>query len=129
MSSALKKDKIGELAIALARSCADDKCGNVVVLDLRGLSSITDYFVIATGTSDRQIRSVADHLLGIGKEMKIRPMGVDGKTFGHWVLIDFVDVVVHVFSPDYRELYDLELLWGDAPRVEWDRPAEIEAKG
>jgi len=116
-----KKDATRELVIELARSCADDKCDEVMVLDLRGLSSITDYFIIATGTSDRQIRTVADHLLKTAKEKTLRPLGVDGYEYAHWILIDFVDVMVHLFAPDYRQLYDLELLWGDAPRVHWQR--------
>lgn len=99
-----------------------------MILDLRGLSSITDYFVIGTGTSDRQIRAVADHLRKDSKERGILPLGVDGIEYGHWVLIDFIDVVVHIFSPDYRRLYDLELLWGDGARVEWQREPAPEAR-
>jgi len=88
---------------------------------MQGLSGVTDYFVIATGTSDRQIRSVADHLLELMKARGSRAMGVSGYEYAHWILLDFVDVVVHLFAPSYRQLYDLELLWGDAPRVRWQR--------
>jgi len=84
---------------------------------------VTDYFIIATGTSDRQIRSVADHLLQLTKEKGIKPIGVDGYEYAHWILLDFGGVVVHIFSPSYRQLYDLELLWGDAPKVRWQRKA------
>ncbi len=116
-----KRDKIRQLALEVARSCSDDNCENIVVLDLRGISSITDYFVIATGSSDRQLRTAADHILKSAKEKGIAPMGVDGYDQAHWILIDFVDVIVHLFMPEYREIYDLELLWGDAPKVRWQR--------
>ncbi|NLE57766.1 MAG: ribosome silencing factor [Planctomycetes bacterium] len=112
-----------QLAIEMARSCADDKCEDLVVLEMKDLSAVTDYFVIATGTSDRQIRTVADHLLKLAKDKGIKAMGVDGYEYAHWILLDFVDVVVHIFAPSYRQLYDLELLWGDAPRVKWQRRA------
>jgi len=105
----------------MARIAADDKCNEVVVLDLHGLSTVTDYFVIGTGTSDRQLRSVVDHIRMWAKEKKIRPIGLDGYDSPNWVLIDFGGVVVHLFSPSFRELYDLELLWGDAPKVRWQR--------
>jgi ribosome-associated protein len=120
-----KRDPARQLAIELARCCADDKCDNLVVLDMKPLSAVTDFFVIATGTSDRQIRSTADHLLHLAKEHGSKPIGVDGYEHAHWILLDFADVVVHVFSPSYRELYDLELLWGDAPRVRWQRRTTV----
>jgi ribosome-associated protein len=109
------------MAIEMARIAADDKCNDVVVLDLQGLSTVTDYFVIATGTSDRQLRSVIDHVREWAKEKKIRPVGLDGYDSSHWILVDFGGVVVHLFSPSFRELYDLELLWGDGPKVRWQR--------
>ena len=108
-----------ELAIELARSCAGDKCTDVMILDLRGLSTVTDYFVIATGTSQRQIRAVVDHMRDVAKERSITRANVDGYEYSHWVLIDLLDIVAHVFSSEYRRVYDLELLWGDAPRVAW----------
>ncbi len=90
---------------------------------MKSLSAVTDYFVIATGTSDRQIRSASDHLLELAKKKGIKPVGVSGYEYAHWILLDFADIVVHIFSPSYRRLYDLELLWGDAPRVRWQRRA------
>lgn len=107
----------------MARSCQDDRCEDIVVLDVRGLSTITDYFVIATGSSDRQIRSVADHLDQLGDELKFRKIGYDGREYGHWVLIDFGSVICHVFDREHRQVYDLELLWGDGPKIEWERPS------
>ncbi len=90
-------------------------------MDLRGLSAVTDFTVICTGTSERQMRAVASKLTEYGKKVGEKPYGVSGLDACTWVLLDFVDVVVHIFAPAYRNYYDLELLWGDAPRVEWKR--------
>lgn len=106
-----------QFAIDLGRLAADLKSENVIVLDLRGISSVTDFAVIATGTSERQIRAVADRLVAFARTVGERPFGVAGAEFAKWVVIDFVDVVVHLFAAAQREYYDLELLWGDAPRL------------
>lgn len=116
-----KDDPTRDFTVELARSCHDDRCEDILVLDLRGNSPITDFFVIATGTSDRQIRTVSDRLVKLGKDAGRPILGVDGREFSHWVLVDLADVIVHVFAPEYRRLYDLELLWGDAPKVRWER--------
>lgn len=93
----------------------DRKAQDVVALDLRGVSSATDFFVLATGTSDIQVKAIAEHVLeGLAKEGH-RPLHVEGLDRARWVLLDFVDFVVHVFHPQAREFYQLELLWGDAP--------------
>lgn len=110
-----------QFTVELAGIANDNKCENVVALDLRGISPVTDFVVIATGSSDRQIRSVADRAIEYGKKIGERPYGVAGYDAASWVLVDFVDVVFHVFADPYRQYYDLELLWGDAPRVEWAR--------
>lgn len=91
------------------------KASDVVALDLRGISSATDYFVIATGTSDVQVRAIAGHVVNELKKENVRPTHVEGLTGGNWVLIDYVDMVVHVFHHQVREFYQLETLWGDAP--------------
>lgn len=111
----------GQFAVELARIAADHKADDVVALDLRGRSSVTDYCVICTGTSDRQMRAVAEHMIEYGRKVGEKPFGVDGYDAATWILIDFIDVVVHVFGVPQREYYDLELLWGDAPRLEWKR--------
>lgn len=95
---------------------------SVVVLDLRDISSATDYFVIASGTSDVQVKAIAEHVLEKLREEGVRPQHVEGLPGGRWVLLDYVDFVVHVFHPQARDFYQLESLWGDAPR--WDAPAE-----
>jgi ribosome-associated protein len=109
-----------KLAVALARTCAETRCQDVTVLDLRKLSPVTDFFVLATGTSARQMHAVADHVVQAGRDLGDRPFGREGFESG-WVLVDYVDVVVHVFTAESRTYYDLELLWGDAPRVDWKR--------
>lgn len=98
------------------------KARSIVVLDLRGISSATDYFVIASGTSDVQVKAIAEHVLDELREEGVRPQHVEGLPGGRWVLLDYIDFVVHVFHPQARDFYQLENLWGDAPR--WDAPDE-----
>ena len=115
------------LAVTLARVCAENRCRDVFVFDVRKLSPVTDFFVLATGTSSRQMSAVADRVVQAGEELGQRPFGVEGTKgaegaqAGRWVLIDYVDAVAHVFTEESRKYYDLELLWGDAPRVDWKK--------
>ena len=95
----------------------DKKALDIVVLDLRGLASFTDYFLIATGGSHRQIETIADEIEEKLKEAKRKPSHVEGYPRGDWILMDYVDFVVHVFTPASRSYYDLERLWGDAKRL------------
>ena len=95
----------------------DRKAGDVTVLDLRPVSATTDFFVIATGRSDLHVRAIAEHVLDSGKADGNRPEHVEGLDQGRWVLIDYIDYVVHVFHPAVRDFYRLEVLWGDAPSV------------
>lgn len=101
-------------AVDLAR---DRKGRDVTVLDLRGLSSATDFFLLVTGTSDIHVRSIADHIIEELKQDSVRPGHVEGVRGGRWVLIDYIDFVVHVFHPAARDFYQLERLWGDAPSL------------
>lgn len=89
----------------------DMKAVNVKVLDVRGLTDITDTMVIASGTSDRHVRSVADRVLEKAKEAGVRPFGIEGENDGEWVLVDLPDVLVHIMLPRVREFYGLEKLW------------------
>lgn len=93
----------------------DRKAFDVSLLDLRGVSTATDFFLIASGRSDTHVTAVADHLIDEMKAAGVRPAGVEGLRGGRWVLVDFIDFVVHVFHPAAREFYQLERLWGDAP--------------
>lgn len=110
-----------QFAIELARIAHDNKAEDVVAFDLRGISPVTDFTVISTGTSDRQMRAVVEQAIEYGKKVGERPYGRSGRESARWILIDFVDVVFHIFAKPYRSYYDLELLWGDAPRLEWAR--------
>ncbi|MEM7680962.1 MAG: ribosome silencing factor [Planctomycetota bacterium] len=109
------------LAIDVARLIADDKCEDVVVFDTRGLSPVTNYVVLGTGQSDRQIRAVGGHVSELARERDFARFGTDEDQARTWVVLDFVDVMVHLFEPATRAHYDLEMLWGDAPRVSWRR--------
>ena len=108
-----------------ARLTLERKASDVVVLDLRGISSATDYFLLATGTSDRQVRSISDHLIRELRKAGTRPAHTEGAREARWVLIDYIDFVVHVFHPEVRSFYQLEALWGDAPRHEFAADAEL----
>lgn len=106
-----------EKSLILVRLARSRRATDLVVLDLRDLVTYTDYFVICTGRSDRQVRAIAEHLETELRGRKIRPRSVEGMTTGRWVLMDFDDVVVHIFQREVREFYDLEGLWADAPRL------------
>lgn len=107
-------------AIDCARILRDDKCEDIVVLDLRGVSPICDFFVIATGTSDRQMRAVTDHVKHMAKERGESPYNVSGYDESTWIVMDYVDVILHLFDGDQRAYYDLDSLWGDSPHVNWE---------
>jgi ribosome-associated protein len=105
--------------VSRAAQCAlERKAQNVVALDLRGISTATDYFVIGSGSSDIHVRAIADHVIEEMKKEGVRAGHVEGLEGGRWVLVDYIDFVVHVFHPSAREFYQLETLWGDAPRFE-----------
>jgi ribosome-associated protein len=87
----------------------------LVLLDLRGISDATDWFLIASGDSDTHARAIADNVVARGREAGLRPAGVEGERAASWILIDYLSAVVHVFLPRVREFYRLEELWGDAP--------------
>jgi ribosome-associated protein len=93
------------------------------VLEVRDLIVITDYFVIASGTSDRQVRTIADEVERVLAERGSTAVRREGRSDGRWVLLDFVDLVVHVFVTEEREYYELERLWSDAPRLRWEQRA------
>ena len=102
-----------------ATTLAGDRKGTeILVMDLQGLSNATDFFLLVTGTSDMHVRSIADHIIDELKKEGTRPSHVEGLRTGRWVLIDYIDFVVHVFHPAAREFYQLERLWGDAPTLE-----------
>ena len=103
-----------ELARA-AEAALDRKAREPVILDLRRLSDATDFFLIVHGTSDLHVRAIAEHIMEELEREGVRPDHVEGLRGGRWVLIDYIDFVIHVFHPAAREFYQLERLWGDAP--------------
>ncbi len=105
-----------EKADLAAEAAHDLKANRVVILEVGGLASFADAFVLASGRSDRQVQSIADAIARAAKEAGEPPLGIEGYREGRWVLIDLADVVVHVFQDEVREHYDLERLWSDAPR-------------
>jgi ribosome-associated protein len=105
------------LAALIAGYAADVKAIDLVELDLRDVLGYTDYFVISSGNTDRQTKAIHDRIHeGLKKEHGILPRRVEGLAEGRWILMDYLDVVVHVFTPDARQFYRLEQLWGEAPR-------------
>ena len=112
-----KETSAKDFALAAAKTAQDRHCTEIIVLDLKGISPATDYFVIATGTSDRQMRTVADEICVEAKKAGTQRFGRAGYENARWILLDFVDVVIHIFDAEYRDYYDLELLWGDAERL------------
>ncbi|MEX2218778.1 MAG: ribosome silencing factor [Phycisphaerales bacterium] len=116
-------------AVEAARLLSDDKCEDIVLLDVRSLSQVTDFIVIGTGTSDRQMRSVLHHVEDLGAERDFTAFRASSDDRSTWLLADFVDVVVHIFEPNTRAHYDLEMLWGDAPRIEWERTEPAAPRG
>ena len=116
-----------KLAIDAARIAHDGNVEDILVLDLRQISPVTDFFVIGTGTSDRQIRSLADDIRLYGKSIGQPVWHMAGMDTGDWVVLDFVDVVIHLFDRRLRDYYDLELIWGEASQIEWQRPGSASA--
>jgi len=115
------------LAQRAAQIAIDNKAQNVVLLDLRGITDMTDFFLIASGTSDTHVRSLGEHIMAELKKEGSPAHHVEGLEKGRWVLLDFVDFVVHVFHPTLREFYQLERLWADAEEVPLERGAGIGA--
>ena len=95
----------------IAAALGDLKAVNTVTLDVRGLTDVMDYMVISSGTSNRHVKSLADHVSVEAKKQGVMPLGIEGENAGEWVLVDFGDVVVHVMLPATRDFYDLERLW------------------
>jgi ribosome-associated protein len=111
-----------EKAILLVRSALEKKALDLVLLEVRDLTSIADYFIVCSGRSDRQVQSIAQGVEDTARKAGIRPISVEGLTRGHWVLMDFSDVIVHIFYEPVRAFYDLDGLWDQAPRVKLPEP-------
>ena len=113
-----------EAARIAARAAASKQGEQVAILDVRELISITDYFVITSGASDRQVKTIAEEVMRALKAEGVRPVRVEGETGARWILLDYVDLVVHVFHHEERDYYRLETLWQDAPRIDPELESE-----
>lgn len=113
-----------DMALLAAEAASDKRAADIIVMDVAELLVVTDYFVICTGNTDIQVKAIADEVEDrLREDLKVKPIGREGLPEAKWVLLDFGDVVVHVFQPEERDFYRLEKLWGDAPRLEL--PTEI----
>jgi ribosome-associated protein len=104
-------------ALLLISTLLEKKAKDIVVLSVREISTFTDYFIICSGTSDRQVRAISSHIQESLKKAGLIPLGVEGEKEGKWILLDYDDVIVHVFLEAIRTFYDLERLWSEAPRI------------
>jgi ribosome-associated protein len=118
---AVKKRLSGDVAKAV-RAALDKKAVDVVVLDLRSTPAFTDYFVLCSGINQRQVKAIADAVEETLRTVKVRAAHVEGYDRAEWILMDFFTFIVHIFTPQTREFYSLERLWGDAERIEMKDP-------
>ena len=114
----LKPSEVPATVARVTELAHERKAYDVIALDLRGISSATDFFVLASGNSDVQVKAIAEHISEQLRAEGTRANHVEGLQGGRWVLLDYIDFVVHVFHPQARDFYQLENLWGDAPRWE-----------
>jgi ribosome-associated protein len=120
--AALRHNDLPGIVRRAVELCLERNARNTTVLDLRRMSSATDFFLVASGDSDVHVRAIAEHLLEqLGRE-GMRAAGVEGEQVARWILIDYIDLVVHIFHPVAREFYQLERLWGDAPLLQVEDP-------
>ena len=112
-----------EIALWCVNAALEKKAKNLILLNVKENSAFTDYFLICSGASDRQAQAIASSIREKMKKDGILPLGVEGESHGQWILMDYDDVVVHIFYEPVREFYDIERLWSEAPRMEVDENA------
>jgi len=111
------RDSARDLALRIAEILADTPASDTVVLDIRGLSTFSDFFVICSGENERQLRAIAEKLQEELREEGVRPQRVEGTPRSGWIVLDYNDAIVHVFDRDLRDFYKMERLWAEAPRL------------
>jgi len=116
------KETPRQLALIAAEICDDKKAKDIIILDVRKITTISDYFIVCSTSNERQARAIAEDLRLKMRELGQSEMGVEGMKDGRWVLQDFADIVLHVFHESQREFYDIEGLWADAKQVRWKKP-------
>jgi ribosome-associated protein len=113
------------MAIAAAQAASSKKAYDLLVLDMREVFILTDYFVICSGKTDRQVGSIMEAVVkGLAAEGIKKPVRREGEQNRRWVLLDYIDIVVHIFREEEREYYEIERLWKDAPMVDWESEPE-----
>jgi ribosome-associated protein len=118
-----------ELACACSRFADEKQAADITILDLRGLSQLCDFFVICTAGSEPHIKAIRQHALkGLADDHAVKANHRDGAAESQWIVLDFIDVIVHIFHQDRRRFYALEDLWADAPRLDWQTGKVIERK-
>ena len=111
------KSDTKKTVLKCTNAALDKKAKNLIILKVKELSSFTDYFIICSGTSDRQVKGIAASIEETLKKSGIQPLGIEGENTGNWVLMDYGDVIIHIFYEPTREFYDLERLWSDVPSM------------
>ena len=126
----LTSKKLREIVFSAGELCLEKKASDVVVLELKKISDVTDYFLIAEGYTDIHVRAVSEHVIEtLQKRFKLKPWHVEGMEYARWVLVDYIDFVIHIFQPETRNFYQLERLWADAPQHEIaDEPEVLDKK-
>ncbi|MBW1712459.1 MAG: ribosome silencing factor [Deltaproteobacteria bacterium] len=119
-----QKDETTALALTLGRLAQERQAEDMVLLDVREFCSYTDFMLILSGRSSRQVQSLADHILRQAKKLGFKPVGREGVGQGRWVLLDYGPVVIHLFLEETRVYYDLEGLWSEAPKFEWSETGQ-----
>lgn len=114
-----------EKSLLCVKAAVEKKAEELVLLDMRGTSSFTDYFFICSGRSDRQVQAIAQGIEEALQKEGVRPLGLEGVSAGRWILMDYEDVVVHIFLEPVRRFYDLEGLWIDAPRIDLEKGVNV----
>jgi len=114
-------DDVRQLTIEVARLVHGRHCEDVLIFDVRGLSDLTDYILVASGTSNVQIKAVGSEVSVLAKQAGLERFGHDVDDAHNWLALDFIDLMVHLFEPATRAHYDLEMMWDDAPRIDWKR--------
>lgn len=113
----IKQSDATKTVLQCTNAALDKKAKNLIILKVKELSSFTDYFIICSGTSDRQVKGIATSIEETLKKAGVLPLGIEGKDSGNWILMDYGDVIIHIFYEPTREFYDIERLWSDIPSM------------
>ncbi|MCX5833508.1 MAG: ribosome silencing factor [Deltaproteobacteria bacterium] len=119
-----KKDDTKKRVILCVNAALEKKAKNIIILNMQKVTSFTDYSIVCSGNSDRQVQSIAQAIEENMKKNGFLPLGIEGERTAQWILMDYADIIVHVFYEPVRDFYDMERLWSDAPRMEIDNDAD-----